>query len=904
MAAFTSLPSCTDPDPPAAFDAASFQEVFDLAPSFMAVVRGSEHVFERVNPAYVEHVGRRPLLGRRVCDALPEVVAQGFVAILDGVYASGRPFVASEMEILLERNGHGVEQRFVSFVYQPLRDAAGVVNGIVAHGVDVTGHVAARRELAEREARFRSLIENSHDKITVLSPDGMIRYESPAVEALLGWNAEQLTGTNILDLVHPADQVLVRRRMMSALRRPGEPTRFELRMKHCDGSWRTFEAVGHAHDTPGGLELVSNCRDITERRAAEQELRASEERFRALVELLPQLVWSTTADGYHDYYNQRWYDYTGMSRTGDQGWNWKDFLHPDDYERTLETWHESLATGRPYEVEYRFRRARDGAYRWFMGRALPLRDAEGCIVRWFGTCTDVHDERMALEAAHVMGARFTAVARATSDIVWDRDLATGELWCNENAQRTLRLPNSRPCATVADWENRIHEEDRAAVLSTQRAALADGSDVWTAEYRMRCGDGGIAHILDRGLVIRAADGRPVRMIGSMVDLTARMQLEAELRQAQKLDAIGRLAGGVAHDFNNLLTVITSYTEIMFTDLPSSDPLRADVDEIRKAANRAAALTRQLLAFSRRQMLQPRTIDLNEIVTDVGRMLRRLIGENIELVTRPGSALRVIRADPGQIEQIIMNLAVNARDAMAEGGTLEITTANTHVDEWMATRAGITPGDYVELVVQDSGTGMSPAVLARVFEPFFTTKPAGRGTGLGLATVHGIVRQSGGSIEIESTPGAGTRVCIRLPATDEPLSALGPAPAADVSTGHGTILLVEDEDAVRGITRRSLKRAGYTVLEARDGTEALAIAKDGAGIDLVITDLVMPGISGRDLAARLRECHCAPPVLFMSGYAEEDVLPSGELETGSRLLEKPFTVGQLLAAVSASLAAGA
>jgi signal transduction histidine kinase/ActR/RegA family two-component response regulator len=394
------------------------------------------------------------------------------------------------------------------------------------------------------------------------------------------------------------------------------------------------------------------------------------------------------------------------------------------------------------------------------------------------------------------------------------------------------------------------------------------------------------------------------------DVTERRTAEEALRasqqqllQAQKMDAVGRLAGGVAHDFNNLLTAIRGNAELLLFDIPQGDPRRDDVEEIRKAADRAAALTRQLLAFSRRQVLQPRVLDLNGVVQDMERMLRRLIGEDVELVTRLAPGLAQVRADPGQVEQVVMNLAVNARDAMPAGGQLIVETSDVEPDdEFRRTFPYVVPGRYVMLCVSDTGQGMDPDTRERAFEPFFTTKPAGRGTGLGLSTVYGIVKQSGGYVWIESELGQGTRIRIYLPPVAAPAPAAGPGAAASLpGRGEGTVLLAEDEVTVRRLAVRVLRRGGFHVLEACDGEEALAVAREYTGpLHLLVTDMVMPRLGGRGLAARLREARPGVPVVYVSGYAEEAVQRDGVLDPGARFLPKPFTAEQLLETVHAAL----
>jgi nitrogen-specific signal transduction histidine kinase len=393
------------------------------------------------------------------------------------------------------------------------------------------------------------------------------------------------------------------------------------------------------------------------------------------------------------------------------------------------------------------------------------------------------------------------------------------------------------------------------------------------------------------------------MVGSMVDLTDRKRLEAQLRQAQKMEAVGQLAGGVAHDFNNLLTVITAGTRFAREALPPESPAIPDLATVDAAAQRAAQLTRQLLAFGRQQVLRPQAVDLNRIAADVGRMLRRTIGEDVAVVTALAPAVAPVRADPGQLEQVLMNLAVNARDAMPDGGTLTIETTEVAVDaREAAAHPGLPPGAYVCLRVRDTGTGMDAATRERAFEPFFTTKPQGQGTGLGLATVYGIVKQSGGYVYVESAPGAGSTFTVLLPpdpSTARPVDV--PAPERAPAGGGEVVLVVEDEAAVRAAVRRMLERGGYTVIEAEHGTAALALVGRYTGrLDLVLTDVVMPETGGGALLARLRDLRPGLPALLMSGYSAEAVARQGVLVEGATLLVKPFGSEELLRRVREAL----
>ncbi|MBC7252241.1 MAG: PAS domain S-box protein, partial [Anaerolineae bacterium] len=441
----------------------------------------------------------------------------------------------------------------------------------------------------------------------------------------------------------------------------------------------------------------------------------------------------------------------------------------------------------------------------------------------------------------------------------------------------------------------IYPEDRAATVQRHRRRLA--GEPAEPRYEMR--------IIRKDGTVRWIETfvRPVQFRGepavqsAIIDITERKHLEEQLRQAQKMEALGRLAGGVAHDFNNLLTAIIGYTDLLLREFPPYDPKREDLQEIRQAAERAAALTRQLLAFSRKQVLELRVLDLNTTVSNLEKMLRRLIGEDIELVTHLAPDLDRVKADPGQIEQVIMNLAVNARDAMPQGGQLTIETKNVFLDEeYVRQHVEMQPGPYVMLAVSDTGIGMDKETMSHLFEPFFTTKEMGEGTGLGLATVYGIVKQSGGHITVYSEPGLGTTFKVYLPRTEE-----GAATAelqlqvpAELLQGQETILVVEDEEVVRELAVRILRKRGYTVLQAQDGAEALRVCREHQGpIHLLITDVVMPGgMSGRQVAEQLQPLQPEMKVIYMSGYTENAIVHHGVLELGAVLLQKPFTPSSL------------
>ena len=502
---------------------------------------------------------------------------------------------------------------------------------------------------------------------------------------------------------------------------------------------------------------------------------------------------------------------------------------------------------------------------------------------------------------------FEIVARATNDAVRDWNVKHGAVSWPQGLTSLLGYSGTE-ADTIGFWEKNLHPADRARVAASIRDALASSIDHWSGEYRFRRADGDYINILERALIVRATDGAPERLIGSLLDITARKQLQDQLCRSQKMDAFGQLAGGVAHDFNNFLTTILGYSDLLLHERQIKGALADHVTEIRAAAGRASALTQQLLAFSRKQPLQPAVVEINSIITNLERSLLRLIGENISVVChlhheKEGAH---IKADPNQLTQIILNLAVNARDAMPTGGQLTIETGI--VDLSTATESPFDcgefiPGQYVGINIADNGIGMSEDVKAHLFEPFFTTKTDQQRSGLGLATCYGIVHQSGGHLRVESELGNGTTVQIFLPRVPAP-----PPPAYKKRDskkprgGSETVLVLEDDVSVRHISVRMLRKLGYEVIEAATGEDAQRLLNENGGrkVDLLLTDLVMPQMSGRRFADSLRAAHPNIKVLFISGYLEESLQPHDRCEPGMFFLPKPFDVEQLSAKVREAL----
>ena len=478
--------------------------------------------------------------------------------------------------------------------------------------------------------------------------------------------------------------------------------------------------------------------------------------------------------------------------------------------------------------------------------------------------------------------------------VWNWDAASSEVRFAGNHAKLLGLGEGTLDGPCEKFEQRIHPAD----LKAFQAALLQARDKrqdFSHEFRVVWPDKSVHWILARGRFFYGEDGEPERMTGAISDVTDRVNLEQQLFQSQKMEAIGKLAGGIAHDFNNLLTVILGRTELALREIDPAKPLHRKIEMVHSTAERAAALTRQLLAFSRRHVIEPRVIDLNAIVSRMYEMLRRLIGEDIALLTEPGLGLEPVKADPAQLEQVLINLVVNARDAMPLGGELRIVTENFCVTEDFARgHVGLQPGPSVKLTVSDTGSGMNTEIQSHIFEPFFTTKPQGKGTGLGLSMVYGIVKQSGGNIYVASEPERGTTFTIFLPVTRDAAAPQAAASALQPATRAETILLVEDEAGVRELVSDMLRGAGYLVLAAETVPHAIELCRTHPGpVDLLLTDVIMPGMSGSKLAALIGPSRPEMKIIFMSGYTDSGLGERGMLSPETNFIQKPFTHKVLL-----------
>lgn len=925
--------------------------MFDFMPGFVCVLGGPDHVFRYANEAYRTITGRRELLGRTVRDAFPDLVHQGFYELLDGVYATGEPYTAHGLPVSFDQTDG---ERYIDLHYTAMRGKDGAITGIFVGGYDVTDSYRARERwrilaassddlrLAQDVAGMSGAasrilgealrvsragyvviddsntppgIEHEWTAADITSPGAtapLIDFETlaqslrrdevvvvgdvrldprtrdvaaalekrsarafvgaPVIdrEQLVGvlyvtdknprrWRSEELdfmrevadrartaiqrmeseivvrdsearhrklfdaidegfciieffdgphgplsdyihiqanaayarhagianvTGQKLREMVgDEADDWVAR---YGGVLATGEPIRFQ---RELEATGRFLELSAFRIEPPSLKQVAVLFQDITARKKAEQALRESEEQFRAFAQAVPNHVWASHPDGEFHWFNDQFFAYTGENAETLKQSGWQAIVHPDDLPSVIAAWDGARASGSIYETELRLRRA-DGVYRWFLGRAEPVRALDGTIVNWIGTNTDIENNRQ-----------------------------------------------------------------QGAELARLNATLEQEVEARTTEL---------------------------------------MVAEETLRQSQKMEAVGQLTGGLAHDFNNILAGIGGSLEVMSTRLAQGRVSELDryLTGATSAVKRAAGLTQRLLAFSRRQTLDPKPTNLNTLINGMLELINRSVGPEINVETAGAAGLWTTFVDAGQLENALLNLCINARDAMPGGGKLTIETGNRWMDERAARQRDLEPGQYVSLCVSDTGTGMTPEVISRAFDPFFTTKPIGQGTGLGLSMVYGFAGQSGGAVRIYSEIDKGTMICIYLPrhqgevdADETNLPSSSDAPRAE---GGETILLVDDEPLIRMIASEQLEELGYTVIEAGDAAAAIKVLNSPRPIQLLVTDVGLPGgMNGRQLADAARVSRPELEVLFITGYAENAVLNHGHLDPGMHVMTKPF-----------------
>jgi two-component system cell cycle sensor histidine kinase/response regulator CckA len=751
--------------------------------------------------------------------------------------------------------------------------------------------VEVRRTRKAAEAALVDLRDavNLHAIVAITDTLGTITFVNDKFCDVSGYSRAELVGQDdrLVNSGHHSKEFM---RDLWATIEGGRPWHGEIKNKAKNGSfyWLDTTIVPFLNDdgTPRQYMAISGV--ITERKEAELAVRNERDRAQGYLDTAEVILLKLDTDGRIALMNRYGCSVLGWPADELLGRDWVETCLPARIQGALRQKFHNLLRGDLSIVENPIL-TRSGEERLIEWRNTVLRDDEGQVVGTLSSGTDITERSLAVEALRTAEERTRFVLQNANVGVWDMDYTTGVLRWSETMEAQYGLLPGTFGGTFDAFVERIHPDDRAIVLEAIGKAMTSGVD-FSVLNRTIWLDGTVRWLSGVGRILLGERNEPVRAVGISLDVTERRTLEQQFQQAQKMEAVGQLAGGVAHDFNNLLTVVLGFCELLLADLDPSDPRLTDIGEIQKAATRAAGLTRQLLAFSRKQIIEPTRLNLNLVVTDMQTMLRRLIREDVTIVLGLLPEVAPVKADRGEVEQVVMNLAVNARDAMPQGGTLTIATANVDLDEHYAkTHVAVKAGPYVALTVTDTGTGMTPEVQARLFEPFFTTKEPGKGTGLGMATVYGIVTRSGGSVGVDSEVGRGTSFKVYFPRADgaEPVMdapALPPRPRA----GTQTVLLVEDEEGLRELAKRLLLRQGYTVVAARDADEALRLFDENPSIDVLLTDVVMPGASGPELVGQLVARRPGLKVIYMSGYTDEAIVQHGLLNPGIAFLHKPFS----------------
>jgi PAS domain S-box-containing protein len=830
-------------------------------------------------------------IGKTDFDFLPAEHAKEFLKDDAELLRTGQPIVGKE-EKGIWPDGHVT---WVSTTKMLLRDANGNIIGTFGVSRDITERKRAEESLRESEERFRSTFENAGIGMALVDMQGHPIKSNPALQQMLGYDAEELSHMVFTEYTHPDDRELDWGLFGELAAGKRETYEIEKRFlkKGGDVVWGLLTAslVKDRQGCP--VCAVGMVQDISERKRAEEGLRASEEKYRSLVSNIPDVVWTVDAELRFVFISKNIERISGYSpdEVYQQGIRlYLDSLLPDDVHKVREGFRALFAEGRPFDVECRVKR-KDGEWIWVHDRALVTYEKNG--IRYAdGLLSDI-TERKKAEAEHIR--LVTAIEQSAEAVVITN--TNGDIeYVNPAFTRITGYSREE---VLGQNPRLLKSGKQDRVFYQQLWTIILRGDIWHGELINRRKDGNLYTEEMTIAPVRDALGEVTHFIATKQDVTEHKRLEQQLIQAQKMEAVGRLAGGVAHDFNNLLTIINGYAALLSEQTSTEDPRRARLKEILMAGERAASLTRQLLAFSRRQVLEPRVLDLNSVIATIEKMLRRLIGEDVELVTTLRPDIGRVKVDPGQIEQVVMNLAVNARDAMPEGGKLLIETSNVEIDaNYTRSHSPMIPGKYVMMAVDDTGCGMDLETQAHIFEPFFTTKEESRGTGLGLATVYGIVKQSGGFIWVYSAPGCGSTFKIYLPIVEEALPTAEPAEVpAELAKGVETLLVVEDEGGVRSLLCETLAAHGYKVLEAAGAAQAFQIAEQHTEpIHLLLTDVVMPQTGGKELVKRLSTLHPETKVLYMSGYTDDAIVRHGILEGGTPFLQKPFSPKALLAKV--------
>ena len=820
-------------------------------------------------------------------DEAIEFYTQEYREVIEGAFEhcarEGEAFdVVCQLQTLDER------QLWVRAIGMAEADQQGRIIAVQGAFQDITTLREAQARAAEAERLTLDVLESISDAFFAVDEEWDFTYVNQQASVLLERPSDQLLGENLWAAFPEAVGSQFESEYQQAVQHQ-QTTRFQSFYPPLN-KW--FDVS--AYPIPGGLAVY--FRDVTRERGRQEQLRLVE----AALSRQNDIVIITTADALDEpegpriaYVNDAFERVTGYTKSEVIGRTPRILQGPETNRAQLDRIRQALLNREAVRCEL-LNYSKAGQSYWLELDITPLFDDKGHCTHFVAVERDITARKQQDAELRQAQERFELISRATNDVIWDWDFTTGNVWWNNAITELFGYPLSELEPGPESWTNRIHPDDLDQVLHGIHQVIEGEDEYWQDEYRFIKSNGQSAHVIDRGFVLRDNDGKAIRMVGSLLDISERMELEERLRESQKLEAVGHLTGGVAHDFNNLLTVILGNAE-MLAEAISDRQLRPMAEMTLSAAQRGAELTGRLLAFARRQPLDPKPTDLNQLVDVMQALIRRTLPENIELEFALDPELGITEIDTGELDAALLNLVINARDAMQSGGKLTIETADVVLDShYAAHNPEVVPGDYVMVAVSDTGTGMTPETVRRAFEPFFTTKPVGKGSGLGLSMVFGFTKQSGGHIKIYSEPGEGTTVKLYFPKVLEPQQVTSPR-TAELERVGGTehILIAEDDDLVLQHLEGLLRSLGYRVTAVGSGPEALDALQAHPDIDLLLTDIIMPGgMNGRELADRATGIYPSLKVLFTSGYTENAIVHHGRLDPGVELLSKPYTRQEL------------
>jgi PAS domain S-box-containing protein len=856
--------------------------IHEASPDMHVTLELREGKVTDCNQNFVD-VLRRPraeILDASFLDLCPSARRDAAAAALAALRAHG---AVTDVELVLERaDGAPVAVVFTA-VARPGEDRAAAV--AQAWCRDVT-HL-------RRQANVQVLIESLPNPAVLLDEAGSLTVANPAAARMFGYRREELRGRDLALLLPDSD--------------PAGPASGEFTGRRSDGSGFPAEvSVGPIATREGTLSLVEIL-DITERKSAEMAVRDSEQQFRQLTDSLPQLVWTSGPDGQCDFLSRRWVEYTGVPADVQLGSGWLDQVHPDDRPGLTAEWTHALGAGAEFHAEFRIRR-HDGAYGWFDTRAVPLLDGEGCVKKWFGTNTDVTERKRTEDEIRRSRAQLAEALEAGEMGTWLFDARRNDILLDEAGRKLLGVTGEMAAGgeTEVDF-SRIHLDDWPH-LTPLAEAIARGEDLGpiARECRVVMPDAAVRWFAVRGRQDGESVGaRGTWSTGIVQDVTTRKTADELTLRSQKLEALGTLAGGIAHDFNNILTAISGNTQLALRGTDRAHPARQFLDEIEKAAMRAAELARRILTFGRPQDADREVCPLAPIVDEALRLLRATLPAMIEIHADVRADLPPVAVSATQLHQVIMNLGTNAAQAMADaGGVLEVRAERVTPDREFAEQMKLRRQPHVRLSVRDDGCGIPAEVIDRIFDPFFTTKAPGEGTGLGLSMVHGIMRAHGGAVVVESPLGAGTVFELYFPVADaEPDAADAGPDAADAAPeiapppDRRSVLFVDDEESILRMARDMLEHMGYRVTAVAHPKRALEIFRTAPGdFDVVVSDLTMPGMSGLALAAGLRATHRYKPIVLCSGLLSEETLAAAADLGIQAVVSKPYIITDIARAI--------